>query len=31
VLRECLGWSRDVIDRLASRGVLCGAQPEALS
>jgi crotonobetainyl-CoA:carnitine CoA-transferase CaiB-like acyl-CoA transferase len=24
VLRECLDWSRDAIDDLASRGVLCG-------
>jgi len=23
VLRECLGWSRDSIDRLAAQGVLC--------
>ena len=29
VLRECLGWSRDAIDGLASRGVLCGNRSEA--
>jgi hypothetical protein len=29
VLRECLDWSRDAIDGLASRGVLCGTQAEA--
>ena len=30
VLRECLGWSRDSIGKLAKEGVLCGkrAEPE---
>jgi hypothetical protein len=28
VLRECLGWSRDSIEKLAAEGVLCGKRPE---
>ena len=29
VLRECLGWSRDSIGKLAKEGVLCGGRREA--
>jgi hypothetical protein len=29
VLHECLGWSRDSIEKLAKEGVLCGARRES--